>query len=74
MAHPAEKRAFEVMEGPRKKEYQPWPQGDSIAITLDPDILADHGITEDNLPKLDQWVYEEEGRIVIDLPEGGDGT
>lgn len=72
MAQPAEKRAFEVMDGPRKKKYQPWEQGDSIAITLDPDVLQEHGIDAENLPVLEEWIFEDEGKIIIDLPEAGE--
>ena len=72
MSQRAERKAFERMSGPYKKRYTPFVSGDSIVIALDLEALESNGITKEtvqngDIGKLDEYVYEEDGEIRIDL-------
>lgn len=67
MGKPAIREHFDQMEGPRRRRFQPFSLGGSIVTSLDQDALEENGIDLEDLPELDQWIFEEEGKIVIDL-------
>lgn len=67
MSKTATRDLFDRMEGPPKRTYQLFEQGDSVAIVIDPNALDMAGVDFDDLPEVDEWIFEDEDKIVIDL-------
>lgn len=53
--------------GPRRKQVQGIEIGGSLLVTIDKDAARACGIDFEDPPRLDTWVYEKEGKVVVDL-------
>lgn len=56
-------------DGPRKLSVQPFKVNESLVITIDKEAATAAGIDFDNPRTVDEWVYKEEGKIVVDLEQ-----
>jgi len=66
---PEAEELFDAMQAPRRRRYSGLTIGGSVAVVLDPRALQDHDIDTEDPPEFEQWVFDERGKIIIDLEQ-----